>query len=327
MKDDIFAKMTEDTRALVQQMQANASPSPNADFVLSARDGYRQIISLAGSVEEVETIEHYQVTTATPAIPVRLYRPRRPQSEGASPLPALVYFHGGGFISGDFDTHDRPLRALANASGCVIVAVKYRLAPEFPFPAAPDDCFAALQWVIQQAKELRIDASKVAVGGDSAGGLLATVVCLMCRDRNLSQPIAQILIYPNTDLAIDTASWHELDFLHPAQSRENFLSQVAMYVPEPHQRGQPYTSPLRAPDLSGLAPALMITAELDAQCDEGEAYAQRLRAASCLVTHTHYPGVLHGFFQMGGVIASGRVAITEIASYLRLHCRYGRSAV
>lgn len=225
------------------------------------------------------------------------------------------------YISGGFDTHDRPLRALANASGCQIVAVEYRLAPEFPFPAAPEDCFAALQWVIQSAEKLGIDASKVAVGGDSAGGLLATVACLMCHDRNAIQPIAQILVYPNTDLASDTRSWHELDFLHPSRSRENFLGQIAMYVPDPNERKQPLASPLRAVDVSGLPPALIITAELDPQRDEGEAYAQRLRDAGCLVTHTRYPGVLHGFFQMGGAIASARIAIAEVAGFLRL--RFG----
>jgi acetyl esterase len=317
MREDIFARMTEDTRGLMQQMQAHAAPPPpDADPVQLARDGYRQIIPLAGSVEELET-KDYTVSSVTPAIPLRLYRP---QTEGNDTLllPALVYFHGGGFISGGFDTHDRPLRALANASGCVIAAVEYRLAPEFPFPAAPEDCFAALQWVIHNAEELRINASKVAVGGDSAGGLLATVVCLMCRDRNASHPVAQVLVYPNADLASDTPSWHELDFLHPNRSRENFVGQMAMYVPDPNEREQPYASPLRAPDVSGLPPALIITAELDPQRDEGEAYAQQLRNAGCLVTHTRYPGVLHGFFQMGGVIASGRVAIAEVAAYLRL---------
>lgn len=317
MKEDIFAKMTEDTRVLVQQMQAHAAPPPSdANPVQLTRDGYRQIIELAGSVEEVETIKDYQVSSVTPAIPLRLYRP---QTQGSDTLlPALVYFHGGGFISGGFDTHDRPLRALANRSGCVIVAVEYRLAPEYSFPAAPEDCFAALQWVIEQANSLCINASKVAIGGDSAGGLLAAVVCLMCRDRNISQPIAQVLVYPNTDLASDTPSWHELDFLHPSKSRENFLGQVAMYVPESSEREQPYASPLRAADVSALPPALIITAELDPQRDEGEAYAQRLRDAGCLVTLTRYSGVLHGFFQMGGVIASARVALAEVAAYLQL---------
>ena len=317
MKEDVFAKMTADTRALVQQIQSNsASPPPNADAVQLARDGYRQTIPLAGAVETVET-KDYTVASVTPTIPLRLYRPQA-ASGGTLKLPALVYFHGGGFISGDFDTHDRPLRVLANQSGCVIVAVAYRLAPEHPFPSAPEDCFAALRWVIQNARELNIDAANIAVGGDSAGGLLATVVCLMCRDRNVSQPVAQILIYPNIDLASDTASWHELDFLHPSQSRENFIAQVAMFVPDSNDRAQPYASPLRASSLSGLPPALLITAELDAQCDEGEAYVQRLREASCLVTHTRYPGVIHGFFQMSGVIAFGKVAIAEVAAYLRL---------
>ncbi|MBE8969140.1 alpha/beta hydrolase [Nostocales cyanobacterium LEGE 12452] len=318
MKDNIFAKMTDDTRALLQQMQAQVEPPPlDADPVQLFRDHIRQIIPLAGPVEEVENVEDYQVFSTTPAISIRLYRPRSSCSDTLQ-LPALIYFHGGGFVGGGFDTHDRPLRALANASGCVIVAVEYRLAPEFPFPAAPEDCFAALQWVIQQAEKFQLDASKVAVGGDSAGGLLATVVCLMCRDRGMNQPIAQVLIYPNTDLVADTASWHELDALYPGASRENFLDLVAMYVPALDQREHPYVSPLRAPNLSGLAPALIITTELDAQRDEGEAYAQRLRDAGCLVTHTRYPGVLHGFFQMGGVIASAKIAIAEVAEFLRL---------
>jgi acetyl esterase len=170
MKEDVFARMTADTRVLVQQMQAHAAPPlPDADPVQLTRDGYRQVIPLAGAASEVETVEDHKVPL-TPAIPLRLYRPKVERND--IPLPALVYFHGGGFISGSFDTHDRPLRALANASGCAIAAVDYRLAPESPFPAAPEDCFAALQWVVQHTKKLRIDASRVAVGGDSAGGLL-----------------------------------------------------------------------------------------------------------------------------------------------------------
>ncbi len=139
----------------------------------------------------------------------------------------------------------------------------------------------------------------------------------MCRDRDAHRPVAQVLIYPDTDLATDTPSWHELDFLHPARSRENKLNQIAMYVPNQTEREQPYASPLRASNLSNLPPALVITAELDPQRDEGEAYVQKLRDAGCLVTHTRYPGVLHGFFQMGGVIKSGRAAIAEVAAYLQ----------
>lgn len=153
---------------------------------------------------------------------------------------------------------------------------------------------------------------------DSAGGLLAAVVCLICRDRHVNPPTAQVLIYPNTDLAIDTSSWYELNFLHPSGSRDSFLTQIAMYVPDLDKREQPYASPLRTPNFSGLAPALIITAELDPQRDEGEAYAQRLREGGALVTHTRYLGVVHGFFQMGGVIESGRIAISEVAEYLRL---------
>ncbi|MBD0334861.1 MAG: alpha/beta hydrolase [Cyanobacteria bacterium Co-bin13] len=311
--------MTEDTRALTQQMQAQATPPPpDADPIQLSRQGYRQIISLAGAVEDA-VVKEYAADSVTPAVPLRLYKP---YTEGDGLLPALVYFHGGGFVSGGFDTHDRQLRALANSGGCAVVAAGYRLAPEFPYPAAPEDCFAAFQWVIQQAEKLGLEGAKVAVGGDSAGGLLAAVVCLMCQDRKASQPVAQILVYPNTDLASDTPSWHEFDFLHPQGPREKFVAQMALYVTDPDEQKQPYASPLLAPDVSGLPPALIITAELDPQRDEGEAYAQRLREAGCLVTHTRYPGVLHGFFQLGGVIASGRAAIAEVAAYLRLRFGY-----
>lgn len=153
--------MTEDTRALLQQMQAQAAPSPsNTNPVQLVREEYRQKIPLAGAVEEVKAIEDHTVSSVTPEIPLRLYRPQ--VEEDVDFLPALVYFHGGGYVSGSFDTHDRPLRSLANASGCVVVAVEYRLAPEYPFPAALEECFAAVQWVIQEAGELRINASKVA---------------------------------------------------------------------------------------------------------------------------------------------------------------------
>lgn len=316
MQPDIFARMTDDTRALVQQMQAHVtSLPPDADPIKLVREGYRQIIPLAGEIEEVGAVEDRQVTSVTPPISVRIYRPHQHDN---TLLPVMVYFHGGGFVSGGLDTHDRPLRTLSNLSKCAIIAVEYRLSPESPFPAAPEDCFAALQWAIENAKELRLDASNVAVGGDSSGGLLAAVVCLMCRDRKVSSLTAQVLIYPNTDLASDTPSWHELDFLHPAKSRENFLGQVAMYVPDANNYAQPYVSPLRAADLSNLPPALVITAELDPQRDEGEAYTQRLREAGAFVTHTRYPEVLHGFFQMGGAIASGKMAIAEVAAYLSL---------
>lgn len=315
MNTDILARMTADTRAVVEQMQSQASsPPPEMNWIEAIRSEYRQIIPLAGEAEAVDSVEEYEVPTATGAIRLRLYRPH-----GDGLLPALVYFHGGGFVSGDLETHDRPLRAIANRSAFTVIAIEYRLAPESPYPTAPEDCYTALQWVREQAEQLQIDAAQVAVGGDSAGGLLAAVVCLMCRDRNQPQPMAQILIYPNTDLNVDTESWHELDFLHPSQSRANFLKQIEVYIPNLEERGQPYASPLLAPNLSQLAPALIVTAELDAQRDEGEAYTHRLREAGCFVTHTCYPGVIHGFFQLGGAISSGKKAINEVASFLRLH--------
>lgn len=142
MNSDIFARMTEDTRALVQQIQTQAtSPPPDANLVGRVREGYRQIIPLAGEIEEVGLVEDCEVSSITPPVPVRIYRPHQ---HDTTPLPVMVYFHGGGFISGGLDTHDRPLRTLSNLSKCAIAAVEYRLAPESPFPAAPEDCLAPI---------------------------------------------------------------------------------------------------------------------------------------------------------------------------------------
>ena len=229
-----------------------------------------------------------------------------------------MYFHGGGFVAGDLDTHDVPLRAVANRAGCVIVSVAYRLAPEHPFPAAPEDCYAATRWTAEHAAEIGADTGRLAVGGDSAGGNMAAVVCLMARDRGGPALRCQVMLYPDTNLLEDTASWQEFaETNKPVITREGKLANIALYLPGGTDRKTPYASPFYAEDLSGLPPALIVTGECDPQRDEGEAYAARLEAAGCTVTHTRYPGMIHGFFGFGGVLDAGKQLIEQTANALK----------
>jgi acetyl esterase len=301
-------------QTLLQQMATNQPPSGNQPLtpeaaIAAEREGYRQVIPLAGKPEEVYNIADRQISNS---IPIRIYTPSAQKN-----LPILVYFHGGGFSSGGLDTHDTPLRALANRSGCIVVSVAYRLAPEHPFPAGIEDAYTATKWVSENAKSLGGDPARVAVGGDSAGGTIATVVTQMARDRQ-SPPIAyQVLIYPNTDATMSSASWRELGNKEYVLTTQGTTENYARYIPEGVDREQPYISPLKSSDLSNLPPAFILTAEFDPLRDEGEAYAERLRQADVTVKVTRYPGMIHGFFQMGGVIDRGNAAIEDVAEALR----------
>ncbi len=230
--------------------------------------------------------------------------------------PGLVYFHGGGWVIGSIETHDALCRSLAHEAGVVVVSVDYRLAPENPYPAAVDDAYEALVWVAAHAAELGIDASRIAVGGDSAGGNLAAVCALRARDRGTPSLAFQLLIYPITDCDLDTRS-----YLQNAQGY--MLTRDAMawfwnhYVPDPASRLEPNASPLRAPDLSGLPPALVISAEYDPLCDEAEAYASRLAEAGVSVKLTRYNGMIHGFLRRHNFLDQGRVALHEASEALR----------
>ena len=211
---------------------------------------------------------------------VRIYAP-----DAAAPLPVLVYFHGGGWVLGNLDTSDAQCRSLTNAIGCVTVSVDYRLAPEARFPAAVEDCYAATRWVADNASELGCDSKRVAVGGTSAGANLAAVVPLMARDRGHPSLAYQVLVYPITDGSMDTSSYRE-------NAEGYFLTAGAMawfwkhYINDDRDRSHPYAAPLNAADLSGLPPALVITAEYDPLRDEGEAYA-RENARGGSTSHLH----------------------------------------
>jgi acetyl esterase len=240
-------------------------------------------------------------------MPVRVYRPYGLE---ATP-PAIVYFHGGGWVVGDLDTHDGSCRLLAIESGCVVISVDYRLAPEHVFPAAVEDCTAAYRWVVESAADLSIDPNAVAVMGDSAGGNLAAVVAQVARNLDVAPPIAQGLVYPGLDFRMGTRSieiFAEGFFLTRAEM-EWFRDQ---YMPDPADHVNPLASPGLAEDLTGVAPAWIWTAGFDPLRDEGHAYADALDKAGVQVHRRCYDDQVHGFFGMG-VLPGGLDIITEMS--------------
>lgn len=242
-------------------------------------------------------------------LPIRVYVP-----EGEGPFPLHVTYHGGGFVIGNLDTHHANAQTISSKAGVVVVSVDYRLAPEHPYPAAPEDSYAALVWAVEHADELGADASRLTVSGDSAGGNLAAVVSAMARDRG-GPPIAlQVLVYPVTE--------PEGEFPSRVENGEGyFLTSATMdWFHECYLQGQapePYNAPLRIPDMAGMPPALVLTAEYDPLRDEGEAYAARLEEAGVAVTCTRYEGMIHGFASMPTLIDRAGDAHDQIAAALR----------
>ena len=224
-----------------------------------------------------------------------------------------MYFHGGGWVIGDLDTHDVVCHAIARRAGAVVVSVDYRLAPEHKFPAAVVDCYAATEWVSANAERVGIDPARISVGGDSAGGNLAAVVCLKSRDENGPRIALQVLVYPVTDLSsFATGSYGEF-------AEDHYLTRSLMewfrgyYLSSTEDARNPHASPLLAASLSDLPPALVITAECDPLRDEGEAYAKRLEQAGVPVTCMRYAGMIHPFFSMSGAIPRAFDALQQVA--------------
>ncbi len=259
------------------------------------------------------------VRTRELAVPVqgatlaaRLYEP-----EGLSELsPGILYLHGGGFVIGDLDSHHTTCAELARAARARLVAVDYRLAPEHRFPVAADDTYAAYVWLLEHAASLGIDAGRIAVAGDSAGGNLAAVLCLDARDRGLRSPALQVLIYPATDMTRSAESHRSFadGYLLTAPLMDWFLAQ---YLPPGQDLRDPRCSPLHAASLEGLPPAIVSTAGFDPLRDEGQAYADRLERAGVPVVRRHHVGLVHGFATMTGPIAAARIAMRELAELVR----------
>ena len=297
-------------RFLLEQLEAAGAPEMNTLTPEEARQS-ADFAALAGVPEEVGKVENRTISGPGGEIPVRIYTPA-----GVGPFPALVYYHGGGWVIGNLDTVEVPCRLLTNRANCVVVSVDYRLAPEHKFPAAADDAYAAAKWVADNALSIQADPKRIAVGGDSAGGNLAAVVALMARDKGGPSIAYQMLIYPVTNHSYDTDSYRE-------NGEGYFLTKNSMvwfwnhYLRDEQDSKNPYASPLQAADLSGLPPALVITAGYDPLRDEGEAYAERLKTYGVPVEATRYEGMIHGFFWMPGILEQGNKAIDQAANALK----------
>jgi len=254
------------------------------------------------------------LTEGAQAIPLRVYRP--PGVSDSRRLPVLVYFHGGGWVIGDLETHDVLCRQLTAEAGVSVIAVDYRLAPEHKFPAAADDAWAATRWIATHAAELGVDADRLAVGGDSAGGNLAAVVALLAREAGGPRIALQILLYPVTDLVSESQSYADLadGYMLTRDSMRWFRAQ---YLAKEQDAADWRVSPLRAPSLAGLPPALVVTAGYDPLRDEGEAYARRLREAGVSVDAVSFGGMIHGFVPMGRLIDTAFRGVSLITGSLR----------
>lgn len=260
---------------------------------------------------EVAKVEDRAIAGSGARVPVRIYTP-----EGAGPFPVLSWFHGGGWVLGNLDTADATARHLAVEAGCVVVSVDYRLAPEAKFPVPFDDCYAATEWIAQNAASINGDPNKIAVGGDSAGGNLAAAVALKARDQGGPPLALQLLVYPVTARDFNTGSYRQNADGY-SLTTDGMKWFWAHYLSDDADASNPYAAPAAAKDLNGLPPALVITAEFDPLRDEGEAYAQRLKAAGVATTYSRYDGMMHGFFGMPAVLDKGKQAISEASRALK----------
>jgi acetyl esterase len=300
---------------VLRLMQSANAPSLSAGTPQEARDAFRfMTVDLrdAAKLAPVRAIEDLTLPGPAGNLRARIYRP-----EADGPVPTIVFFHGGGFVLGDLDTHDDHCRLLASEVGAVVLSVAYRLAPEHPFPAGYDDCLAATRWAGQHAARLGGDPERIAVAGDSAGGNLAAAVALEVREGGPALA-AQLLIYPAADMR---------DGDHHVSRAENgeglFLTADDMrwfgdhYLPGEEHRRSPRTSVVLEPDLSGAAPAVVLTAEYDPLRDEGEAYARALADAGVRVDLRRYDGMIHGFFGLGPVAPAADAAARDACAALR----------
>jgi acetyl esterase len=275
-----------------------------------ARDGIALLHALGGTVD-IARAEDRTVPGVTGDIPVRIY-----SAATDAALPVVVYLHGGGWVIGDIASYDAVCRKLAIASGLTVISVDYRRAPEHVFPCAAEDAYAATRYIAEHGAELGVDGSRLAVAGDSAGGNLAAVTAILSRDRGAPTIAFQLLVYPALDATMSFPSYKENGegYLLTADDMAWFYEQ---YVGPDVDRKDAMLSPLYAPDLSGLPPALVITAEYDPLRDEGEAYADALQQAGVSARASRYDGLVHGFLPLDGIIPAAVPAMEEAAAALK----------
>jgi acetyl esterase len=287
-------------------------PATNTLSVAAARTQYEARIGLMAPAAHIATVTERTVQGPGGDLKLRIYRP-----VGEGPFPLLVFFHGSGFVLCSLDTHDGMCRNLCAGAGCVVVSVDYRLAPEHKFPAGLDDCVFATSWVSEHAAELEGDAGRVVVGGDSAGGNLAAAAALRIRDEGGPALLGQLLIYPVTDYYTPGTPSYRENADGYGLTRDTMVWFWDHYLSDPAEAAEPYASPLRARDLSGLPAALVVTAEYDPLCDEGEYYAAKLRAAGTAATTSRWDGMNHGFFFWVGRVDKAGDAMAESCAWLR----------
>lgn len=312
-------------RDLVTSKVINSQIDPQAKAILDAatksgglpteiqakRKAFETVFAdLAGKPEPIYRIENTTVPQAQRSVPIRIYRPKPGQ------LPAVIYTHGGGFEKGSLDSHDAPLRMLSNRSGCVFIAVDYRLTPEARFPTQTNEAFAVLNWVYDNVEKLSIDPTRLAVAGDSVGGNLAAVSAIRARDTKRINVAYQVLFYPVTDITLSSNSWKAFAE-GPWLTRAYELNAVnRVYLPEGHNPKDPLVSPLFA-DVKGLPPTFIANAEFDGYRDEGQAYARKLQTAGIPVVAKVYSGQIHDFLLMAGKVDASKTLIEDAAEALR----------
>lgn len=294
----------------LEQMAAAGPPLHHLPPV-EARKAIETMRATTGEPERVAKVENRTFRGSAGNLPLRIYTP-----DGRGPFPALVYFHGGGWVVGSIETVDASCRSLANLAGCIVVSADYRLAPEHKFPAAADDCYAATRWTALHAASLHGDPARIAVGGESAGANLAAVAALMAQERGSTPLVLQLLLYPVLDYSFERPS-------HRENGEGYFLTTDMMrwfwrqYLNSDTDGESHLASPLRAKYLQGVAPAAIYTAEFDPLRDEGAAYAAKLREAGVSVQYKCCEGLIHGFMGMAKVVEPAKKALEDAAAALR----------
>lgn len=263
----------------------------------------------AGEKISLAAVENRQISVADGSIGIRIYRASQQEQQ-----PIFIYIHGGGWVLGDLETADAPCRQIAALAKCIVVSIDYRLAPEYPFPTPIRDCYAAIRWIKDNAKTFGGDEKRLIIGGDSAGGNLTAVITQLARERKDVSFLAQVLLYPVTDTALNTASYEENaeGYFLTKSNMEWFIQQ---YVPENINKKDPLIAPLNAEDFTSLPPALVVLAQYDPLRDEGMHYAEKLKQANVPVKVSCYEGMIHGFFWMPGLFSKGQQAIHEVAQF------------
>jgi len=295
-------------QAVLQRLQSEGAIHPAT--LDQWRTTYQALSQFAGTPEKVLHVENRNIPGPAGEIPIRIYKP----SESAG-LPVWVFFHGGGFVTGSLDTHDVPLRYIANRCDCLVVSVAYRLAPRSSFPAALDDGYAALKWVGDHAAEIGGDPNRLALGGDGAGGNVAAGVALKARDQKGPHLVAQLLMYPPLDLTMLSAS--RILSHDPVLTQDAMLLATAAYLPVTTDPENPYVSPAYEKNLAGLPPLSLFTAEGDPALDEDQHYVAQCKGAGLSARVLRYPIAIHGFFLMGGALDQARHALDDVAATLK----------